>query len=121
MLSHGHLDHIGGLVTKSGQLALPNASFVFVDTEWNYWTGSRYESEVASSPMPEPFKQGIISAAKENLPPVAARAKFIKQGGEITAGVHYVAAAGHSQSHASILFSSNNEQFIYMGDTPTIQ
>jgi len=36
--SHGHLDHIGGLVTKSGVLAFPKAQFVFVDTEWNYWT-----------------------------------------------------------------------------------
>jgi hypothetical protein len=34
--SHGHLDHIGGLVTKSGALAFPKAQFVFVDTEWNY-------------------------------------------------------------------------------------
>src|ERR1700674_3743393 len=72
VISHGHLDHIGGLVTKSGALAFPNAQFVFVDTEWNYWTGSRYESEVSSSPMPDPFKKATIAAA-ENLPPVAAR------------------------------------------------
>jgi hypothetical protein len=65
--SHGHLDHIGGLVTKSGAPAFPKAQFVFVDTEWNYWTGSRYESEVNSSPMPDPFKKGTIAAARENL------------------------------------------------------
>jgi len=40
----------------------------------------------------------------------------VKQGGEITGGVHYVAAAGHSPSHASILFTSGKEQFIHMGD-----
>ena len=114
--SHGHLDHIGGLVTKSGALAFPKAQFVFVDTEWNYWTGSRYESEVNSSPMPDPFKKGTIAAARENLPPVADRSRFVKQGGEITSGVHYVAAPGHSPSHASILFTSGNEQFVYMGD-----
>src|ERR1700726_5084565 len=33
VISHGHLDHIGGLVTKSGALAFPKAQFVFVDTE----------------------------------------------------------------------------------------
>jgi len=114
--SHGHLDHIGGLVTKSGPLAFPKAQFVFVDTEWNYWTGSRYESEVNSSPMPDPFKKGTIAAARENLPPVAERSRFVRQGGEITSGVHYVASPGHSPSHASILFASGNEQFVYMGD-----
>src|ERR1700688_4730744 len=68
VISHGHLDHIGGLVTKSGPLAFPKAQFVFVDTEWNYWTGSRYESEVNSSPMPDQFKNGTIGAARTTCP-----------------------------------------------------
>src|SRR5260221_14504509 len=93
--SHGHLDHIGGLGTKSGALAFPKAPFVFVDTEGNFWTGSRYENEVNSSPMPDPFKKGTIGAARDNLPPVANRSRFVKQGGEITTGVNYIAAPGH--------------------------
>jgi len=64
--SHGHLDHIGGFVTKAGALAFPKAQFVFFDTEWNYWTGSRYESEVNNSPMPDQFKKGTIGAARDN-------------------------------------------------------
>jgi glyoxylase-like metal-dependent hydrolase (beta-lactamase superfamily II) len=114
--SHGHLDHIGGFVKKSGALTFPKAQFVFVDTEWNYWTGSRYESEVNSSSMPDSFKKGFIGAAQDNLPPVASRSRFVKQGGEITSGVHYIAAPGHSPSHATILFASGKEQFMHMGD-----
>jgi glyoxylase-like metal-dependent hydrolase (beta-lactamase superfamily II) len=108
--SHGHLDHIGGLVTKSGAPAFPKAQFVFVDTEWNF----RYESEVNSSPMPDSFKKGFIGAARENLPPVQSR--FVKLGGEIASGVHYIAAPGHSPSHATILFTSGTQQFMHMGD-----
>jgi glyoxylase-like metal-dependent hydrolase (beta-lactamase superfamily II) len=116
VVSHGHLDHIGGLVTKSGALAFPKATFVFVDTEWNYWTGKQFEADVAKSPMPDSFKQGIVSAAKDNLPPIASRSRFVKQGGEIATGVSYVAAPGHSPSHAAILFTSKSEQFLFMAD-----
>jgi glyoxylase-like metal-dependent hydrolase (beta-lactamase superfamily II) len=116
VLSHGHLDHIGGLVTKSGVPAFPKATFVFVDTEWNYWTGNQFEADVAKSPMPDPFKRATVTAAKDSLPPIAPRSRFVKQGGEIATGVNYVAAPGHSPSHAAILFNSRNEQFLYMAD-----
>src|ERR1700730_17304460 len=114
--SHCHLDHIGGLVKKVGAITFPKATFCFVDTGWINWTGSRYESEIDNSPMPDPFKKATIGAARDNLPPVADRSRFVKQGGEIATGVHYVAAPGHSPSHAAILFTSGNEQFMHMGD-----
>src|SRR5271169_1378848 len=106
VISHGHLDHIGGLATESGDLAFPKAQFVFVDAEWDYWTGDRFESDIENSPLPDLFKKGTIDAARENLPPVAERCRFVKPGGEITSGVHYVATPGHSPPHASILFAS---------------
>jgi glyoxylase-like metal-dependent hydrolase (beta-lactamase superfamily II) len=65
---------------------------------------------------PTPFKKGTIGATRENLPPVADRSRLVKQGGEITSGVRYIAAPGHSPSHASILFASGKEQFMHMGD-----
>jgi glyoxylase-like metal-dependent hydrolase (beta-lactamase superfamily II) len=46
---------------------------------------------------------------------------FVKQGGEITSGVHYVAAPGRSPSHATILFTSGDEQFMHMGDMTSLQ
>ena len=67
VLSHGHLDHIGGLITKTGTPAFSKATFVFVDAEWNYWAGDQAEGEVLRSQIPDGFKRSIIAAAKENL------------------------------------------------------
>jgi glyoxylase-like metal-dependent hydrolase (beta-lactamase superfamily II) len=50
------------------------------------------------------------------LPPVADRSRFVKQGGEITSGVHYVPAPGHSPFHSAILFTSGKGQLMHMGD-----
>jgi len=83
-MSHGHVDHIGGLVTKSGALAFSKAQFVFVDTEWNYWTAAmgKRGRQFADA---DPFKSATIAAA-QSLPPVAGRCRFVKQGGEIRGG-----------------------------------
>src|SRR5260370_25407334 len=66
--------------------------------------------------MPGSFRKAFMGAPQDNLPPVASRSRFVKQGGEITSGVHYIAAPGHSPSHATILFTSGKEQFMHMGD-----
>ena len=73
-------------------------------------------SDVMRATMPEPFKRAIVAAAKENLPPVAVRSRFVKQDGEITSGVRYVAAPGHTPSHAAVHFNSGNAQFLFMAD-----
>jgi Metallo-beta-lactamase superfamily len=69
VISHGHLDHIGGLVTKSGALAFPKAQFVFVDTFFGYdehapiplvildWDIDQIEGAVLESWLPSVFSR----------------------------------------------------------------
>jgi hypothetical protein len=54
---------------------------MFLDTECNYWTGKQFEADLTKSPMPDPIKQGNVSAAKDNLPSIASGTRFVKQGG----------------------------------------
>src|SRR5258705_10699517 len=41
--SHGHLDHIGGFLEKTGAPTFPQTQFRFFDTRWGFWSRSRYE------------------------------------------------------------------------------
>jgi glyoxylase-like metal-dependent hydrolase (beta-lactamase superfamily II) len=116
IITHGHIDHIAGLVTESGALAFPNARFAIAAKEWEYWTGNHFESDVNGSPMSEALKAGTILAAKTNLPPLAPKVQLLNPDGEVAPGVHLVAAPGHSPAQSAILFTSGSQQFFHLAD-----
>jgi hypothetical protein len=49
IITHIHLDHVAGIVTKSGEHVFPKARYVVVDDELTYWTGNRFEADVNAS------------------------------------------------------------------------
>jgi len=63
IISHVHLDHVAGIITKSGDHVFPNAKYVIVDNELSYWTGNRFEADINASRAPEEFKRAAIYAA----------------------------------------------------------
>jgi glyoxylase-like metal-dependent hydrolase (beta-lactamase superfamily II) len=120
LTTHGHIDHIAGVVSKDGSLAFPNARYAFADSEWAYWTGDRFEADVNSGPMPEFIKQGTIWAAKANLSPIKDKLQLVTADGEVVHGVHLIAAPGHSYAHSAVLFASGSDQLIHLGDVTSL-
>jgi glyoxylase-like metal-dependent hydrolase (beta-lactamase superfamily II) len=60
IITHVHLDHVAGIITKSGDHAFPKAKYVIVDDELAYWTGNRFEADVNASKAPDEFKKAAI-------------------------------------------------------------
>jgi glyoxylase-like metal-dependent hydrolase (beta-lactamase superfamily II) len=116
IISHVHLDHVAGIVTKSGHHVFPNAKYVIVDDELTYWTGSRFESDVNASHAPDEFKQAAIYAAKTYLPPIRQRMQVVRPGADVAPGITLIPAPGHSPSHTAIRFSSGGAELIHMAD-----
>lgn len=55
LLTHGHFDHVGGLVDAAGKAAFPNAKITISRREVEYWS-QPLEAIVASTPLlPPPF------------------------------------------------------------------
>ena len=94
IITHIHLDHVAGIVTKSGGHVFPKARYVVVDDELTYWTGNRFEADVNASKAPEEFKKAAIFAAK-TYPPIRQRMQVVRPGVEVTPGITLIAAPGH--------------------------
>ena len=67
ILSHGHGDHIGGIVDPEGRVVFRNARYVMHKAEWAYWDGQPTLEEL---PISRDFKEGILDFARRNLSPI---------------------------------------------------
>jgi glyoxylase-like metal-dependent hydrolase (beta-lactamase superfamily II) len=107
VLSHAHIDHIGGIVDASDKPLFPNAQFYIAQNDFDYWTD---EGKLGS-----PLKDFVIHARK-NLLPVRDRLVFFKDGQEFLPGVQAMAAPGHTVGHHMFMITSEGKSFAFLGD-----
>jgi glyoxylase-like metal-dependent hydrolase (beta-lactamase superfamily II) len=97
-ISHRHQDHVGGLLTRDGALAFPNATVHLTTTEW---AGMQADADAAA----------LVAAIKPKVAAFAPGAELVP--GTVTA----VVDDGHTPGHSAYLITSGNDRLLYMGDT----
>jgi glyoxylase-like metal-dependent hydrolase (beta-lactamase superfamily II) len=107
VLSHAHIDHIGGIVGDDGKPLFPNAQYYITQSDFDFWTD---EGNLGG-----PLKDFIVHARK-NLLPVRDRIVFIKDGQEFLPGVQAIAAPGHTVGHTIFTVTSAGKSFAFLGD-----
>ena len=106
LLSHGHLDHVGGII-ENGQPLFANARYVIGAIEHDFWA-----PEGKFSGDMEKFA-GIYRASTN---PVAGKLGFIKPGDDVVSGIRAIEAYGHTPGHLAFMIESGGKSLLFWGD-----
>lgn len=62
LITHAHIDHIGGVVSKDGKLLYPDARYHIAEKEYDFWTSDN--PDFSGSKNPDNPKSSVLLAQK---------------------------------------------------------
>jgi len=117
LLTHAHLDHSGGLLTKDGGRAYPNAKIYISIAEHLFWLQT-VESILTISPeLPEFLYNGTITLYKKVTEAYEGDIVFLNDKDEPFPGITCEMYGGHTPGHLVFDVSSGGKTLSYVGDT----
>lgn len=97
LLTHGHPDHLGGLLTAAGASAFPNAVIRLSAAEW-------------ASIQAQPAQTALVRAIHGQVRP-------FDPGRELLPGITPIALSGHTPGHVGYEIASMGKRLIDIGDS----
>jgi glyoxylase-like metal-dependent hydrolase (beta-lactamase superfamily II) len=110
MITHGHVDHVSGLVDPAGNAYFANAEVMLNGAETAFWL-----DEAKAAAAPEDAKEAF-KTAQDALAPYAGRIRKLKHGQEALPGIMCHHLPGHTPGHSGWRIHSGNDQLLIWGD-----
>ena len=110
IFTHGHPDHLWGVLDDLDELVFPNATYRMGKAEWDFW---RDPATVES--MPDERKTFAVGA-QTRLAAIEEKITLFGAGEEVFPGVEAVDTAGHTPGHMSFMIHGGSEKVFIVGD-----
>jgi glyoxylase-like metal-dependent hydrolase (beta-lactamase superfamily II) len=112
ILTHGHIDHLSGIMSDEGKRLFPNAQIIMSKVEHDFWTDEAKTSSTGVMKL-------LVDSARKNLLPNKDRLVFFEDGKDAVKGVSVASTPGHTPGHTSYILSSAGQNFLFTGDSVT--
>jgi glyoxylase-like metal-dependent hydrolase (beta-lactamase superfamily II) len=108
IITHGHLDHIGGILADDGSFIYPNARYAISAVEWDFSTGA---DSIAADTPPNTIWRALLADQQR-----VTRLDLSSGEAEITPGVTAISTFGHTIGHIGLLIESNDDKLLHLVD-----
>ena len=110
VFTHGHPDHLWGILDDFDEIAFPEAALHIGGTEADFWM-----DPATVDALPEALKIFAVGAARR-LEAIADRVQTYTDGDEVVPGLTAVATPGHTPGHMSLRAESGGDSVMILGD-----
>ena len=110
VFTHGHPDHIWGLLDDFDDLLFSNAQYMIGQEEWDYWTDPNTVDTIGAE------RTAFAVGAARRLERIADQVTFFRDGEEILPGVAARATFGHTPGHMAFEVRQGNDAMMILGD-----
>ncbi len=122
VLSHGHPDHIGGLLAEDGAPVFPQARLLMSHSEYDLWHSGEMRNRLGTgavygSPHIEDLMRDWVD---RYLTPLGDRMEWVEPGCELVPGIALFPARGHTPDHFGVAISSGADSLLYTADAFTM-
>lgn len=113
IFTHGHPDHLWGIVDDFDEISFPNAKLHFPRVEWDFWRNDDTLAKLGEG------RQTFAIGAKNRMAVMEDRVMLFNAGDEVISGIEAVDTAGHTPGHCSFAVHDGAQSLMVIGDAIT--